>query len=682
MDNQFDSKDSQPPSSADQPGSTVQPGMKSDGSASSNEPPQPFTMDNPAQSTTEPAPPPPQSNEPHAFTMDDQSSTASASPSSSPSSEQTGIHASSMNIDGVNDGSPAVGAPLPGASIQPGQSVDDMSSAPEASPSTPAPQPQISPDQPPVAQDQAAGTDAPAHNPVQPPVNQPNLDMAAASPPQASPAGPLTSAKQPPASPNQPPQMAPSSEPNGDSKGSGWKKRAPIIAAALVLAGAVAGVFGWYIPNRPENVYRTGLDRTGQMIEQLDEQFAAVNEIVASEGFEMDGEMAVRAEEVSFAGTMSARSSAGSSETSVDISGELGDDSLGMNMSIGFDAITDIAEGNDYPDVFFRLRGGEFLSMTLPVLGDLSDQWVQVDAEVIDEFVGELSEEAEDEGDFGGYMELVQDIGETINEYVFTSDDKSIIQLDEIVGAEERNGVRTYRYDVSINQENTEPLCAELYDTINESAFIRGQLGGLSESSAEERDDDIAECVNGLENFDNEIDMTMWIDRRTKMIHQLRFEDDDGFRLEVGQTYDRTDEFDVFLRASDDELELDFVMTIDNAKPSIAMTFDVWLDEMEDDDEFTVSMTMEPFDGPVEIERPTDTIDFEEFVERLFSGFFMGPSNPLAQPGLEAESFNPSSEDDFFFDDDDFFFDEPAGRQGPGFIQTLERLVPQLLPRE
>lgn len=483
--------------------------------------------------------------------------------------------------------------------------------------------------------------------------------------------------------------MTSSSEPNDGSKGSGWKKRAPIIAAALVLAGAVAGVFGWYIPNRPENVYRTGLDRTGQMIEQLDEQFVAVNEIVASSGFEMDGEMAVRVEEVSFDGNMSLRSSDGSSETKIHIASEVDDDSFGMNLSLGFDAITDIADGNEYPDFFFRLRGEELLSSFLPTLGELSDQWVHVQADFIDELIDELGEEmdeAVDQDEVSGYMELAQDVGKTINEYVFTSDDKSIVQLDEIVGAEERNGISTYRYDISINQENVEPLCTELYDTINESAFIRSQLAGFDELSDEDRDENIAECLSSLQDFDDEVNMTMWVDRSTKMIHQLRFEDDDDFRLEVGQTYDRSDEFDVFMRAGDDEAELDLVMTIDNAAPSITMAFDMWLDEMADNDEFKVSMTMEPFDGSVEIERPTDTIDVEEFVDRLFSGFFMGPSDPFMQPGFddsfEVESFDSGFEDDFIFDEDDFFFDEPVDRQDPGFIQTLERFVPQLLPRD
>lgn len=483
--------------------------------------------------------------------------------------------------------------------------------------------------------------------------------------------------------------MTSSPGPNNGSKGSGWKKRAPIIAVALVLAGAVAGVFGWYIPNRPENVYRTGLDRTGQMMEQLDEQFAAVNQIVASDGFEMDGDMALRAEDMQLAGTMSLRSSDGSSDTSIDISSEVGDDSFGMNLSLGFDAITDIADGNDYPDVFFRLRGGEFLSMTLPALADLSEQWVHLDADFIDEVVGGFSDATEEEEseDIGGYVDLVKEIGETINEYVFTSDEKGIIQLDEIVGAEERNGISTYRYDISINQDNVEPMCAELYDTISESAYIRNQLVGLEGGfTDEDRDDNITECVSSLQDFDDEVGMTMWVDRRTKMIHQLRFEDDESFRLEVGQTYDGSDEFDVFVRAGDDELELDFVTTIDNAAPSVSMALDVWLDEMADDDEFVVNMTMEPFDGSVEIERPTNTIDFEEFVDQLFLGLFMGPSDPFMQPGFddsfEVESFDPSLGNGFIFDDDDFFFDEPADRQDPGFIQTLERFVPQILPRE
>ncbi len=41
------------------------------------------------------------------------------------------------------------------------------------------------------------------------------------------------------------------------------------MAAVLVLAGSAAAVFGVYIPNKPQNVWKTGLNRSGTAVQKL-----------------------------------------------------------------------------------------------------------------------------------------------------------------------------------------------------------------------------------------------------------------------------------------------------------------------------------------------------------------------------------------------------------------------------
>jgi len=349
----------------------------------------------------------------------------------------------------------------------------------------------------------------------------------------------------------------------------------------------------------------------------------------------------------------------------------MGDESFGMNVSLGLDVITDIVEGSEYPDVFFKVRGGELLSMMSPQIAQYDEQWVHAEASFIEETLSEFVDDfdSESEGEAEGWLELIDDLGDVVADYVLTSDDKGILELDEIVGSEDRNDTRTYRYDVSINHDNTEQFCAELFDTVDQSSFVQSQLSSAVELTDEDRDSQISDCVDSFADFDDDVDITMWIDRSTKLIHQLRFEDKDGFTFEFGQTYDGSDEFDVFINAFDDETDMRLIMTLNNAAPSVAMNFEIELEEMADDDEFTIQMSVEPFDGSVEIERPSDAIGLEELMDQLMAAFFFPqqPTDPMMQPGFDAE-----------FDaqfGDDFTFDEPPVRDQPGFLETFQALL-------
>lgn len=148
MDNQFLPKDDQPSSDVDQPGATVQPGMKSGDSTNNGQPPQPFTMDSTGQSSTTPTPPPSNdSSEPNPFTMDE--STAATQAAFAAKNDSTSLNepsgnnshpnadAATVNPADAHVASPA-SAPAPGVNIQPGQSSDDLTQQPNVGMAPPA----------------------------------------------------------------------------------------------------------------------------------------------------------------------------------------------------------------------------------------------------------------------------------------------------------------------------------------------------------------------------------------------------------------------------------------------------------------------------------------------------------------------------------------------------------------
>ncbi len=609
----------------------------------------PFTMDDPAQTVAPPTQEAPASQDgtPKAFTMDNQTSTPQATPATAapaPASQER-VNATEPKVIGPQQSAPPDAAPQQTA----------PSPTPPASPT---------PNQGATQNIAASSTDEPAS--VEPVTPTPAAPANEASPSTPQPSGSPAASGHPNLQADGNPAKNANETTSGDSKGFLSSKKALLIAGAtaLVLIGSLGFVFGYYLPNRPENVYSAGLERTGEALQELTSRSLQAETIEELSRLEISGDINVSAEDMELEGDFRARFEEGKSDSRLSIA--MNDGMNNESIEIGGDVITDIADGNQFPDVFFRTRGLAALGaeLFLPGIGQFEDEWIHIDAEYIKEAFdeAELDEESIENVTVEDVAEVSDEVMNVANEYVFSAGDNAVFELDEIAGEDEFDGIRTFRYEVSINETNARAFCSRVTEVIFDSTLYEKLATASSdEEIAEAKTEAQAEC-DDLELDEDAPDITMWVDRDTRLIHKLRFTEADNSDsyLEIGQRYDGGDEFELFLvmNTPENNSNSELVMTF-NTETNVSSAVFSYSQEDETFGDTSVNINTEarPMSDSVEITRPSDATSFEDFLEAVMGGFMTPPPQEFDE-----------------FDEDEFIFEEPQPQEEPAFIETMNRL--------
>lgn len=318
------------------------------------------------------------------------------------------------------------------------------------------------------------------------------------------------------------------------------KKLLILVAALVVLLGAsAAAYFLYYIPNKPENMWKAALVNTGKGYDQLvayTDEVQNIKSWTQSGNFKVSGGVAA---DGTFEGT--SNGAASSSTTSVSAAG----------MKIGVDLRT-VPTPNSTPDIYFKVSGiqgiGSLFGASDPqleeALNGINNQWYVVDHSLFDQFKSSANQ------DFNisskDVNELLNKVGKTSKEYVFTDDaEKSVVVMKEMIGKEKRDGRSVYHYKVGVNKERLKPYLKALCNDLRAS-----KIGKISEDSYD--------CKSAGDNVDKIKDndtADAWVDTKTKLMHSIRFTEKDNKAnyVEVVQDYTGGDTLPFKLVLSSDE---------------------------------------------------------------------------------------------------------------------------------
>ncbi len=422
-----------------------------------------------------------------------------------------------------------------------------------------------------------------------------------------------------------------------------------LVTAAIVL---VAGyVFGYYLPNRPENVYRNGLERSGDAIHNLIIEATEVEQLEALNRMQMTGSMSFSSGDIEFEGSLNSLLGEQNTDSSFDVAlTSAGAEDIGLSG----DVRTTLADDERFPDIYFQLTGMASLGLNayLPGIESYDGQWISVSSELLESSLGEMYDTAESDTqatpELQEYTTLVRDISATTNDYIFSANDETaVIQMEEFLGQEELGDISTNRYRASINQDNAIAYCQEIV-----AVFYRSQLNRtLSGDDDETIEANITEyqdqCQELPEEADGagEIDETfdVWIDRDTKLIHKVRVSDseNDENYAEVGQRYSGGDELELFIYTQDAESDIKTTVTFKTNLQTNVSSVSANLTQQGDSPySFDANLQVEPYTDEISVEAPAGAVSIEQVMEELF-----GAMNTQLQPGIAPEStieFNDS----------------------------------------
>lgn len=420
-----------------------------------------------------------------------------------------------------------------------------------------------------------------------------------------------------PPTPMQPTSPQPFSPTPGTS---GKKKKITIIAliAAVIIALLGAGyVSGYYIPNQPDNVYKSGFERTGKAVDNLVSEGLEDKKLETYKNSEVSGTVEVKAAGAEYSGSFNSKYDSKKTDSTATYKNP--------DQDVNLQVLSSLPDGKVYPDIYFKLSGitGLGLDEFLPQLKNYDDKWISVSSDYLASVIpADIDDEASGQ-DFTekDAAELARIVTDKTREYVFTSDtNKAVVEQRSFVGTEELDGdITANHYTVAIHKDNTKKYCKALVESVMSSDSYKKIPGVKADSIDEDKKDAIKDCDESVDKDIKDTDtFDLWVDKKTKLIHKIRVtdENDKGTYLEIGQTYKKGSNVPLFVNVHSDKDKYDAKLTLDvDTEKSItkgSLTFDY-----NDNEKYTVKAGFEfkPHNGEIKVEKPAGAVSIEDVMK-------------------------------------------------------------------
>jgi hypothetical protein len=415
-------------------------------------------------------------------------------------------------------------------------------------------------------------------------------------------------------------------------------------AAAVLVLGGGGYVLGYYIPNRPANVYKAALTNTGDGYDQL-AKYAQDKDIAKKlQNTEVTGSYKVETDSASTDGSFKAHVD----DKNATFSGDIGLGTARMTV----DGVVKDAENSDSPDLYMKVGGikGLGAQFGVPALDTLDGQWITVDHSLIENLSKQI-ESSQGLDSKGSTMtapkeedavEASKVIGDVSKKYLFTSNkDNAVLQMDSFVGKETVDGKPTNHYKVKANKEHLKAYLKELgkgLDGIKLNDWAKTNYDkSLSELINIDQMVKQADRINSSDTFD------LWVNTDTKMIHKVRFADKkDAAKnfMELGLNYSSGAEKPFFINFASDQDGTTTTGKLDmtlNTETNV-MKFELNVDENSDGatTKLAVNMDMKPSSSKVDVTVPTGAISLSEALQRLGLGDYltMLSGGSMSQDGM------------------------------------------------
>ena len=481
----------------------------------------------------------------------------------------------------------------------------------------------------------------------------------------ASPPPPQTPAANPEWPLYQPPLLAATPD---NSFGSGIEKRKKMFifggVCAFILLSTLGFIFGYYLPNKPENVWKTGLSRTGKALDSLVADATTTEKIDLYTSGDLYGTFEYNFEDNKNGGTFFAKY--GDSVLNVGFNATIGSSEPAEEVSLDIRGATE--DGKQVPTIYAKAKGldGLGLGAFYPGLDAMiNDKWIVADAEYLEgigssaaSLVGDFSstgpdtggdedvtDEQEPELTKEDVAEVSQVASKVTRDYVFNpSPDKSILNNDGFVGKEEVDGIKAYHYKVSISKENSTKYCQAFYSAIAETRAYKKFESGDGASEAEicvspddeediEFDEELEDTSEGAGSEDSSelpaetelnndgMEMDLWIDAKTKLIYKLRLSDPEAKDnyVDIGQRYSGGDNVVLFIAGNEQETkQRGKIETTFNIKNGTSSTIAEYASE-DPGSSGSIKVTLEskPLSEDFSIEVPEGAIPLQDVLESI-----------------------------------------------------------------
>lgn len=413
----------------------------------------------------------------------------------------------------------------------------------------------------------------------------------------------------------------------GPAPAAGTSKKKLVIVIAgistLLIVLVLLVIFGWYLPNRPSQVWKSSLDRSGEALSKIVAESTTKESLESVQKSESSITGEVKSDKNSYSGSLIIKSDTKNTQGDAKISMK----STGKpakNMTMNFRS--NVNPADLLPSIYFRLSGIQsVLGSSAGSLVAYDNKWISVEPSDFKELgitPESISKEKEKELTPEDIEEISKIITEATSEYVLTSDTKKgIITQKEYLGKEKLGDISTYKYSIEINKENTRIACESLVEKITKSNAYKKIAGeSAGELTAEDTKKECADLANGITNKDP---VELWVDRKTKLIHKIRFTsgDEAGEWVEVSQNYKGGDTVNLNVKYNNekDKTITTGQFTVNMKTQTATGVIEGKIENSTEPMTYKLTMSSKPFSGTVDSKKPADAIPLTQVMNSFMS---------------------------------------------------------------
>jgi hypothetical protein len=419
------------------------------------------------------------------------------------------------------------------------------------------------------------------------------------------------------------------------SGGRGKKKLLTIIGLVVVLLLLAVGyVFAFYLPNKPENVWKTGLDRTGDGLNGLITDATEQNKLSKLTTSELSGNLTFESKAYGKAtGSYSAKFDDNSADGNLSVSlPQQGD----KNIDLSLKTLLETPKDSTYPDVYLKFSGINALGLDafIPGINQYDGTWINISSKYIESHAA-VARDLDTKSDVktADVAGLVRAVSGTTRDYLLTSQpDKAVLENKGFQGKETVDGIKTYRYKAAVNKDHAKAYCDALGNAVAGTDLFKKLVD--ESDRADSKKSFVEDCKNGVNDIKSGETFDVWIDSGYKLIHKVRLydtEDKDSY-LDFGQTYKGDHNLYLFANLHDASAKADMTSTttfnFDDMSAQGAL--DVKSKEGEG---YTMSLTFKlaANDKKVTIDKPANSVPVETVLHALgLDQLFETPTVPAS----------------------------------------------------
>lgn len=415
------------------------------------------------------------------------------------------------------------------------------------------------------------------------------------------------------------------------------KKRWLLFGLITLLVLVVGGfVFGYYLPNKPNNAYNTGINRTGYALDKLIQGVTDKSSLNSLKKSDITLGIDAQYNGTSYSGTFNAKFDASKANAGLNFtSTNNGQTKPLFNAKL----IGELPSGSQYPNIYAQLNGLKSLDIDayVPGASKYDGQWIAVMSDYLKSLgnVPTADQTAKKQISSDDIAELSRAAVSVSRDYVFSTDPgRALFEKKSFVGKEKVDNLTTYHYTVTLNKDHASAYCQAMVDKIFATNAYK-KLPWVNENNIEkDKESSKKDCQTSSNNMNVNDSYDLWVEAKYKLIYKYRVTDGDNKEAykEIGQIYKGGSKFTFFANYHNGKSNFDSKSSWDIDFNANSTKGTITLTGGPAGSKYSVKLSLDakPFTGEINSDKPANTVPVDEVLKTFgidphdFFGAFSG----------------------------------------------------------